>query len=209
MRFVTTVALNLILLLVSIAPGARADEPPDHEQIVLDMIAAINERDLDALDDLVASNLRRYSGATSGLVIESLDQFKAFLEQDFATVPDSVQTVNQVFAAGDRVAVHATYAGTQQGALGPFPPTGERFVVPFIGIARIESGKIAELWVEWDNMNSLIQLGHFPPAPCEPDQAGEGEEGPATSAGEEPSEGAAAEGDSTNAPGGGDSAGAA
>jgi hypothetical protein len=33
----------------------------------------------------------------------------------------------------------------------------------FIGIFRLEEGKIAELWVEWDNLATLTQLGHFPP----------------------------------------------
>lgn len=178
---------NIVLLaltpsLLATQPLVAA-EPPGDEQIVLGMIEAINQRDLDALDQLVAPNVRRYSGATAGFVIENLDQFKAYLEQDFASVPDSVQTVNQIFAGDDRVAVHATYVGTQQGELGPFAPSGRRFEVPFIGIARIEDDKIAEIWVEWDNLNSLVQLGHFPPEPC--DQApvpGEGEEGPAAAA---------------------------
>ncbi|NIT61864.1 MAG: ester cyclase, partial [Aliifodinibius sp.] len=26
-----------------------------------------------------------------------------------------------------------------------------------------EEGKIAELWVEWDNLAMLQQLGHYPP----------------------------------------------
>ena len=29
--------------------------------------------------------------------------------------------------------------------------------------ARRSEGKIAELWVEWDNLAFLKQLGHFPP----------------------------------------------
>ena len=28
---------------------------------------------------------------------------------------------------------------------------------------RIADGRIAELWVTWDNMSALGQLGHFPP----------------------------------------------
>ena len=47
--------------------------------------------------------------------------------------------------------------------MGPFPPSGNRLQIPFVGILRIEDGKIAEIWVEWDNLNALMQLGHFPP----------------------------------------------
>ena len=77
-------------------------------------------------------------------------------------MPDARQEVDFMFADGNWVAVHATYAGTQDGAMGPFPPSGKRLELPFIGILRLENGKIAEIWVEWDNMNALTQLGHFP-----------------------------------------------
>jgi predicted ester cyclase len=32
----------------------------------------------------------------------------------------------------------------------------------FLSIFRLEEGKIAELWVEWDNVAILKQLGYFP-----------------------------------------------
>jgi hypothetical protein len=35
--------------------------------------------------------------------------------------------------------------------------------LPFIGILRIEDGKVAEIWVEWDNLYALAQLGHLEP----------------------------------------------
>lgn len=154
-------------ILLCLLPLVAACTAEDNEQIVLDMTEAINARNLDALDDLVAPGVQRHSGATPGLVIENLAQFKAFLEADFASVPDSLQTVNVILSEGDKVAVHVTYEGTQLGDFGPFPPTGKRMKIPFIGILRIENGLIAEIWVEWDNLNALTQLGHFPPAQME------------------------------------------
>jgi predicted ester cyclase len=47
--------------------------------------------------------------------------------------------------------------------MGPFPASGNRVDLKFIGILRIENGKVAEIWVEWDNLTVLTQLGHFPP----------------------------------------------
>ncbi len=75
--------------------------------------------------------------------------------------------VNQIFADDAMVAVHATYTGTQEGPMGPFPASGNRMETPFIGILRIEEGMIAEMWVEWDNLNLLAQLGHFSPPGAE------------------------------------------
>lgn len=147
---------------------AVVNEAAVNEAIVLAMIEAVNARDLDALDTLVAASVQRHSAATPDVVVRSLDDFKAFLQADFATFPDSRMTVNNVVAAGDMVAVHAGYAGTQEGPMGPFPPSGKRMDLPFMGMLRIEDGKIAEMWVEWDNLNALGQLGHFPPPGAAP-----------------------------------------
>jgi predicted ester cyclase len=56
-----------------------------------------------------------------------------------------------------------TLRGTQQGPIGPYPATGKEVTVKFLGIMRLVDGKVAEIWVEWDNLNILTQLGHFPP----------------------------------------------
>jgi len=95
--------------------------------------------------------------------VTSLDEFKAFLETDFAGIPDSVQEIDVIFGSDDKVAVRARYSGTQTGPMGPFPPTGKRVELVFIGILRIENDKVAEIWVEWDNLSILTQLGHRPP----------------------------------------------
>jgi len=34
------------------------------------------------------------------------------------------------------------------------------------GVFRLRDGKLAELWVTWDNLAALAQLGHFPPPPA-------------------------------------------
>jgi predicted ester cyclase len=51
--------------------------------------------------------------------------------------------------------------------MGPFLPSGKRIDLPFMAILRIENDKIAEIWVEWDNVLALTQLGHMPPPPSE------------------------------------------
>lgn len=140
-----------------------ANQQNANKELVRRMTDAINARDLDALDQLVAANLHRHSAATAGVVVESLDQFKDFLRHDFAAVPDSKQEIQFMLAEGDRVAAYVTYGGTQSGQLGPYPPSNRHFEIPFIGILRVEGGKIAEIWVEWDNLNALSQLGHYAP----------------------------------------------
>jgi steroid delta-isomerase-like uncharacterized protein len=159
----------LTLTIGSMVACAPADSSTS-EEVVLRMIEAVNTRDFDALDEVVSQTVHRYSGATPGLNVTSLDEFKAFLHADLASVPDAMQEINQMFASGDMVALHATYTGTQTGPMGPFPPSGKQLELPFIGLLRVESGKIAEIWVEWDNLNALAQLGHFPPPEMTPEE---------------------------------------
>ena len=157
------VAVATVAILMS---GCGLREQDDrNEEVVLAMVEAINGRDLGALDGLIAADLRRHSAATPEVEVRSLDDFKTFLQADFASFPDSRVTVNRIMSEDDMVALHATYAATQEGPMGPFPATGKRMEVPFIGMLRIADGKIAEMWVEWDNLAGLTQLGHFPPGP--------------------------------------------
>jgi predicted ester cyclase len=60
------------------------------------------------------------------------------------------------------VAAWTTYEGTQQGPMGPFPPSGRKARFDFGAVFRTEGGKIAEWWVTWDNMRILRALGHVP-----------------------------------------------
>ena len=65
--------------------------------------------------------------------------------------PDGYQTIKLLVAEGDLVAAWATYKGTQQGPMGPFPPSGRKVEFDFGAVFRIEGGKIAEWWVSPDN----------------------------------------------------------
>jgi len=154
--------LYVLVLIVAFSLGCVADKPSNVE-VVKAMTEAINDRNLDALDAYVSPNLVRHSAATPGLNVRSLEEFRAFLETDIATIPDSVQTIDIIFESGNFVAVRARYIGTQTGPMGPFPPSGKKMELPYIGILRFEDGLIAEIWVEWDNLSALTQLGHFPP----------------------------------------------
>ena len=123
---------------------------------------AMNTRQLHLLDELVAPGFLRHCQATPEVEVRSLQEFKDFLRQDAAVFPDSIQTLQHMLAEGELVAIWAMYEGTQRGQMGPFLPSGKKMRVDFGAILRVEDGKIAELWVTWDNMAALAQLGHLP-----------------------------------------------
>jgi steroid delta-isomerase-like uncharacterized protein len=126
---------------------------------------AMNARQYGALDKVVAQDFRRHCQATPDINVTSLEQFKEFLRCDAAVFPDSVQTLVHMVAEGDLVAVWLTYEGTQRGQMGPFPPSGKKMRLDFGAFLRVENGKIAEMWVTWDNLAALAQLGHLPGPP--------------------------------------------
>lgn len=160
--YLKTLFMLLIVSFIVYLPFVTA-QPDKNKEIAQKMIDAINNKDYDILDNLIAPDIVRHCQATPNLNIRSLDEFKDFLKVDSKTFPDSHITTEILIAEGDMVAGYFTYSGTQEGAMGPFPPTNKKAELKYLGILRIEDGKIAEMWVEWDNLAMLTQLGHFPP----------------------------------------------
>jgi len=122
----------------------------------------MNSRQFHRLDELLAPGVVRHCQATPEVTVRSLEEFKAYLKNDEAVFPDSIQTLRHIVAEGDMVALWATYEGTQMGQMGPLPPSGKKMRVDFSAFIRVEDGKIAEMWITWDNLAVLAQLGHMP-----------------------------------------------
>lgn len=74
-------------------------------------------------------------------------------------IPDAQVTVEHVLEEEDRVAVHTTVAGEHQGVYLGVEPTGRPVAVTRIDIFRLEEGRVAESWHQWDNVSLLLQVG--------------------------------------------------
>jgi steroid delta-isomerase-like uncharacterized protein len=134
-----------------------------NKKIVRSFADAGNRNDLEAFDGLLAPDFVRHCEATPEINVTSSEEFKQFYRETEKTFPDQRMTLDVLVAEGDRVAFWGTFSGTQDGPMGPFPPTGRRMQSDIGGMFRIEAGRIAELWVTWDNLAGLAQLGLFPP----------------------------------------------
>lgn len=150
-----------------LAVPLHAQSPQAHKAVVQAFNEAVNDRAFDRLDGLVKSGFVRHSPATPGVQVRSREAFVAYLQRNQVIFPDERVQMHRLVAEGDYVGFWATYSGTQQGAMptpeGMLPPTDRAMEMPFSGIFRLEDGKVAELWVTWDNLGILAQLGHFPP----------------------------------------------
>ncbi len=134
-----------------------------NKKIVRSFADAGNRNQLDAFDTLLAPDFVRHCQATPEVTVTTCEEFKQFYRDTAKTFPDQRMTLDVLVAEGDRVAFWGTFTGTQEGPMGPFPPTGRRLESEIGGMFRIEADKIAELWVTWDNLSGLAQLGLFPP----------------------------------------------
>jgi steroid delta-isomerase-like uncharacterized protein len=70
--------------------------------------------------------------------------------------------IEDMFAAGDKVAVRWTGSGKHVGEVNGIPPTGNPIRVDALSVHRIEGGKIAETWQIWDTLGFLRQVGVVP-----------------------------------------------
>jgi steroid delta-isomerase-like uncharacterized protein len=161
--------------MVGCAPSPTA-QLEANKDLVRQFIEALNAADLEALDEIVTEDFARHSQATAGPQVSSREEFIQLQESFLAIFPDQRVTIRKLVAEADEVAALATYSGTQTGAMGDFPATqtgamgdfpatGKSVESTFLAVFRVDAGRIAELWVEWDNVAMLTQLGLFPPPP--------------------------------------------
>jgi SnoaL-like polyketide cyclase len=77
------------------------------------------------------------------------------------SVPES-WFCKHALAEGDMVATRWTARGTHQGELMGIPPSGNRVEVPGTTISRIEGGKVAEEWDNYDALGMMQAIGAVP-----------------------------------------------
>lgn len=152
------------LMVFNVAARAQVTAAEQNKALAMRFGEAVNNKDFSAVRELLAPDFVRHSQATPDLAVANRDQFIEYLKADALTFPDSRQTLEHLVAEGDLVAFWIRYDGTQEGQMGPFPASHKRMVLDCSGLLRVRNGKIAELWIIWDNVAALTQLGHFPPA---------------------------------------------
>ena len=131
-----------------------------NKALVRRFVEAINAQDWPLLQELVADGFRRHSSAGGEPGIRSRENLIDFLKGEYLTFPDATEVIEDLVAEGDKVAVRHRFRGTQRGPLGTHPPSGRVLEATYLAIYRIQDGRIAEAWAEWDNLAGLRQLGH-------------------------------------------------
>lgn len=100
-----------------------------------------------------------HSSATGDLRGEA---HKNFVDSILTAFPDSVETVQDQMAEGDKVMTRWTFTGTHKGMFMGIAATGRKITITGMCIDRIANGKIVEEWLEWDALGMMRQLGVVP-----------------------------------------------
>jgi steroid delta-isomerase-like uncharacterized protein len=156
------IVATLLCVMTGCGPSSDAQLEANKE-IVHRFGEAQNNGDIELLNELLAPDVVRHCQATPEVEIRTREEFVRFYEATSAVFSDARVTIDILVAEGDMVATYGSFTGKQDGRMGLFPPTGKKVDSRFLSIIRLEDGKIAEMWVEWDNLAILTQLGHFPP----------------------------------------------
>jgi steroid delta-isomerase-like uncharacterized protein len=131
-----------------------------NKSVVRAFVDAINLQDWARVDSLLASDFKRHSTAAGEPAVTSATELVAFLQAEFVTFPDAIETLLDLVAEADKVAARHHFRGTQMGPMGSFPPSSKVLEATYIAIYRLNGTRIVEAWVEWDNLSGLRQLGH-------------------------------------------------
>lgn len=117
-----------------------------------------NAGNFDAADEILEPNYTHHDPTTQefGSGIEGFKRLIAYYREAF---PDLEITLDDQFAAGDRVVDRWTGRGTHEGELMGVPATGRPVTASGISIHRIEGDRIAETWNNYDAAGVLRQVG--------------------------------------------------
>lgn len=116
-----------------------------------------HQGNIGAVDGFLAPHYQRYLSPTAAPL--TLDGQQQRLTGFRAAFPDIQLTIEDMFAAGDRVAFRSTMRGTHQGVFQGIAPTGKQVTVSLIDVVRVEHGKLVEHWGGPDLWDLLQQLG--------------------------------------------------
>jgi steroid delta-isomerase-like uncharacterized protein len=125
-----------------------------------------NQGKLELVDELCAAGFIDHDP----LLGESdRDEMKGSIDAYRAAFPDLKFTIEEIFAAGDRVVCRWIGTGTFQNELMGLEPTHEKgSPVEGMGISRLEDGKLVENRSQWDTLRFLKDIGAIPEGAATP-----------------------------------------
>jgi steroid delta-isomerase-like uncharacterized protein len=130
------------------------------KEITGQWLDALNNQNLDGLDELVAEDVIVHSDNLPE-TLHGREAYKQAVGAFLQAFPDLNFKIEDVIVdvSGQMVAVRTTNTGTFKGELMGIPPTGKSFQVLMLGAARVRDGRLVEIWFVSNDASTLRQLG--------------------------------------------------
>ena len=119
-----------------------------------------NGNNIDVYDELVTEDFVDHQ-AIPGLP-PGRDGFKGLNSMFRSAFPDVWVEISNVVAEDDKVGCRWVSTGTHQGDLFGIPATGNKVEVSATVFYRVENGRLAEGWINRDDVGLMRQLGVIP-----------------------------------------------
>jgi len=118
----------------------------DNKAIFLRFLEELRRGNLGSVDEVCSPNFAFYSPQYPNWP-RGVEGARKLITLSRSLFPDAQSTIEDIFAAGDKVAVRWTFRGTYQGEAKPGSPApGERCSLVAISLYRFAEGKIEEDW---------------------------------------------------------------
>ena len=102
-----------------------------------------------------------YADEARGATLKGKAEATAWLAEWKSGFSDAAIGDPGYLEAGDWTIARFQARGTNDGAFGPFPPTGRRLDAPFCELLRWVDGQAVEGGLYYDLVTILVQLGHM------------------------------------------------
>ena len=130
----------------------------ENVQLVEQMIAALNARDLDRYAQKIDTSYIGESETVAGPV-RGPEGARQALNMLFTAFPDLNIQVEQILASGDHVVARARLTGTHKGNYAGVAPTNRSVTWHGCNVVEIRNGKVVGSRVYADNASVFQQLG--------------------------------------------------
>ena len=158
------IALAFALMSQPVAAFAQLKSPdaasPQEKAVLSYFHDVLDGRKIGLLDSLFLSDcvIYRPEGTVRGLA-----GIRTVVERNIAAYSQFATEVHDVFESGDRVVVRITHRATGAGVfrsrIGDHDVAGKQVTWSAIAIFRMQGGKIAEEWVNRDELGILLSAG--------------------------------------------------
>ena len=120
-----------------------------------------NQGKIAVVDELYAADVVQHD-PSSPVSVNSAEALKQYVTAFRSALPDLRFSIDDLLAEGDKVLWRFTAQGTHQGPLMGIPATGRNATVTGMVVFRFANTKIVEVWVNFDTLGMLQQMGVIP-----------------------------------------------